>query len=80
MEAVRYGIPTVYVRRNNFVDEQLLVDYTHRYGRAVELPIDSLFKGDWLPSLETVQTLPIPSDSPPELGTTKAADILMKFL
>ena len=80
VEAVRYGIPIVYVRRNNFVDEQLLVDYAHQFGRAEELSIESFYKGDWFEALETVQRISPPSDLPPELGTSAAADVLMKFL
>jgi hypothetical protein len=80
IEAVRNAIPLVYVRRYNFVDEQILVDYAHRYGRARELHIDQFNKGEWLQALETVQRIPLPIEAPPELGTQAAAEILAKFL
>ena len=80
IEAVRNRTPIIYVRRYNFVDEQLLVDYAHRYGQAAELSGDSFYKGDWGPALETVQRLASPSVTPPELGTSEAAELLEKFL
>ena len=80
IETVRNGTPVIYVRRYNFVDEQLLVDYAHRYGQAAELSSDAFYKGDWGAALETVQGLPSPSVTPPELGTSRAAELLEKFL
>ena len=80
IDAVRNGTPIIYVRRYNFVDEQLLVDYAHHYGQAIELSSDSFYKGDWIQALETVQRLARPSVTPPELGTSGAADLLEKFL
>jgi len=80
IETVRNAIPLIYVRRYNFVDEQILVDYAHRYGRAMELHIDQFHKGDWIEALETVQQIPRPQEPPPELGTSAAADILANFL
>ena len=80
IEAVRNATPIVFVRRYNFVDEQVLVDYAGRYGRSVELPIKQFDTGEWLEALETVQRLPLPTESPPELGTSAAAEVLAKFL
>jgi CheY-like chemotaxis protein len=80
IEAVRNAIPVVYVRRYNFVDEQILVDYLHRFGRARELRIDQFHKGEWFEALETVQQIPLPTIRPPELGTAAAAEVLAKFL
>ena len=61
IDAVRNETPIIYVRRYNFVDEQILVDYAHHYGQAVELSSDSFYKGDWIQALETVQRLASPS-------------------
>ena len=80
IEAVRNAIPVVYVRRYNFWDEQILVDYLHRFGRARELQIDQFYNGEWLEALETVQQLPPPLELPPELGTQSAAEIIAKLL
>jgi len=68
--AVHYGIPLVYVRRNNFVDEQRLVDYVHQYGRALELTREDFETGDWEKTLQAVLTLPTPLEPhpKPELG------------
>lgn len=69
--AVDLGIPLVYVRRNNFVDEQSLVDYVHRYGRAVEMTREDFDAGVWAKSLQRVLSLPHSFESPtkPDLGT-----------
>ena len=80
IEAVRNGTPIIYVRRYNFVDEQVLVDYAHCYGQAAELSSDFFYRGDWEQALETVQRLARPSVRPPELGTSGAADVIEKFL
>ena len=80
LEAVSNAIPVVYVRRNNFVDEQILVDYAHRFGRAKELHLDQFIKGEWWEAIEGIQRLPLPVEIPPERGTQRAAEILAKLL
>jgi hypothetical protein len=80
IEAVRNAIPVVYVRRYNFVDEQILVDYAHRYGRAKELHIDQFNKGEWIEALEIIQQIPLPKEAPPEIGTQAVVKVLAKFL
>ena len=80
IETVRNEVPLIYVRRYNFVDEQVLVDYAQRYGRAMELPIEKFHGGDWIEALETIQQIPPPQEPAPELGTSAAAEILAKFL
>jgi len=72
VEAVALQQPVLYVRRYNFVDEQPLVDYLHRYGRGMELSLDDFMKGRWEAALRTVFDLPT-SITPP-LSTTGAAD------
>src|SRR5438309_10844219 len=47
VEAVAYQKPVVYVRRYNFADEGLLVDYLHRNGRAAELSAGDFTSGQW---------------------------------
>ena len=54
VEAVALGKPVVYVRRYNFADEQALVDYLHRHGRAVELQEHDFSDGRWQTALEVV--------------------------
>ena len=80
VEAVRNALPVLYVRRYNFVDEQILVNYAHRYGRAMELQIDQLNGGEWLEALEAIRQLPVPVEAAPEPGTQTATDVLAKYL
>jgi hypothetical protein len=64
--AVHYEIPLVYVRRNNFVDEQRLVDYAHQHGRALELTREDFETGAWKKTLHAALTLPAPLEPPPK--------------
>jgi len=69
--AVHLGIPVVYVRRNNFVDEQALVDYVHLYGRAIEMTRLDFDAGVWAKTLQRALSLPHSLKPPikPDLGT-----------
>lgn len=79
VEAVALHIPTVYVRRYNFGDEQSLVDYLHRYGRGIELSMNDFMKGQWATMLEMAVNLPA-TDPPPELnGAREAATVLAPY-
>ena len=80
IDVVRNKTPVIYVRRYNFVDEQLLVDYAHHYGQAVELSRDAFYNGDWREALEMVQQHPNVSVMPPKLGISEAADVIETFL
>ena len=81
VEAVALQQPVLYVRRYNFVDEQPLVDYLHRYGRGMELSLDDFVKGRWEAALRTVLDLPTSITPPPSAtGATDAAAILAKSL
>lgn len=77
--AVHYGIPLVYVRRHNFVDEQPLVDYAHKYGRAMKLSREKFESGHWDETLQSVLNLPIPLEAPPKPEPHVVADLLRKF-
>jgi hypothetical protein len=80
IEAVAAGKPIIYVRRYNFADEGVLVEFAHRYGRAVELSKDAFYSGSWREALAAVLALPLPSESPPESGVSAAADVLAAYL
>jgi hypothetical protein len=81
VEAVAMGKPVVYVRRYNFADEQALVDYLHRYGRAVELSQQDFTVGRWQVALDQVQALPPPREAPPApTGAADAACFLLQHL
>ncbi|HJU05425.1 MAG TPA: hypothetical protein VJ692_09760 [Nitrospiraceae bacterium] len=80
-EAVAAKIPLVYVRRYNFADEATLVDYAHRYGRAVELSAHDFATGRWESVLKAAQDCPAPRDpAPSPTGASEAADSLMAYL
>lgn len=78
--AVHYGIPLVYVRRNNFVDEQRLVDYAHQHGRAIELTREDFERGVWEKTLQAVLTLPASLEPPPEPDLREVVDSLKDYL
>jgi len=71
----------VYIRRYNFADEPLLVDYIARYGRGVELAMDDFHSGTWQRSLEQALSLPLPPETPPApTGADEAARLLAPLL
>ncbi|GKS58156.1 hypothetical protein YTPLAS18_16830 [Nitrospira sp.] len=81
VEAVDKRKPVVYVRRNNFGDEQTLVDYLHRYGRGAELPMEDFVSGNWTASLTAACAPPSePTETPPAAGNSAAAHILLSYL
>jgi hypothetical protein len=78
VEAVALQQPVVYVRRNNFADEPPLVDYLHRYGRGVELPVDDFTHGRWEAALQQALDTPVLSLPPPSNGATEAAEVIVR--
>jgi len=81
VEAVAQCKPVVYVRRYNFVDEDCLVSYLHRYGRGVELPAADFTSGRWDDALRAVSGTPQPSETaPPPTGAAEAAAILRAYM
>jgi UDP-N-acetylglucosamine transferase subunit ALG13 len=80
MAAVHYGKALVYVRRGNFVDEQGLVDYAHRYGQGMELSRHDFESGDWEATLRAVLTVPAPSEPPPLPGNSAVVRFLRTYL
>lgn len=80
VEAVALQTPMIYVRRDNFADEQPLVDYLHRYGRGVELSMSDFTQGRWSAALKEVLELPTSTTPPPASGASEAAAVLAKLL
>jgi hypothetical protein len=78
VEAVALQQPVVYVRRYNFADESPLVDYLHRYGRGVELPVDDFTQGRWEAALQQALATPVPSLRPSLTGAREAADAISR--
>lgn len=79
VEAVALQVPTIYVRRYNFGDEQSLVDYLHRYGKGLELSMDDFMKGQWATTLENAMNLPTPTPPPESRGASEAAAMLAPY-
>lgn len=81
VEAVALQKPVVYVRRYNFADEQVLVDYLHRYGRGAELRKDAFVSGQWGPALTAASQAPSPAlEAPSSIGAAAAASHLLPYL
>jgi len=83
VKAVAYRKPVVYVRRYNFADEAVLVDYLHRHGRAAELSAGDFTSGRWEDALRAagaVKGTDFKSAPFAPTGATEAADLLMKYL
>jgi hypothetical protein len=80
VEAVALGKPVTYVRRHNFADEATLVEYLHRYGRAVELSVEDFRHGSWHGAFDAVKSLRDPPPSPAPTGAREAAELLMEYL
>ncbi len=80
VEAVALAKPVVYVRRHNFADEASLVEYLHRFGRAVELSAEEFSRGSWQAAFDRLETLPQPPPAPPATGAVEAAAILAKYV
>jgi len=78
--AVAYRTPVMYVRRYNFADEAVLVDYLHRHGRAVELSAGDFTSGRWEDALRAAEATTLPGPGPAPTGAPEAADLLMKYL
>lgn len=81
VEAVACSKPVVYVRRYNFADEPVLVEYAHRFGRAVELSAADFASGRWEDALDAVWSAPHPKKTAPlPTGAAQAAEILAGYL
>jgi hypothetical protein len=81
VEAVALGKPVVYVRRYNFADEQTLVDYLHRHGRAAELSARDFVGGRWEQAMAAALAPLAPrTPAPVPTGAAEAALILLPYL
>ena len=78
IEAVATHVPVVYVRRYDFIEEEQIVAYLHRYGRGVELSRADFLDARWEPAIRQALTLPAPASPPP--ACTGAADAALQLL
>jgi hypothetical protein len=81
VEALTLQKPVAYVRRYQFADEQVLVDYLHRYGRGAELSLEDFQAGEWRAALTAAcqaarPVIPAPSAT----GASEAASFLLPYL
>jgi len=77
LEAVATHVPVDYVRRYDFIEENQIVAYLHRYGRGVELSRADFLEARWEPAIRQALTLPAPASPPPDCtGAADAATIM----
>ena len=58
VDAVATRRRVVYVRRYNFADEDVLIDYLHRYGCGIELSAGDFLDGRWEDTMDAVIDFP----------------------
>ncbi|MEK6633438.1 MAG: hypothetical protein AABY94_08965, partial [Nitrospirota bacterium] len=81
LEAVATHVPVVYVRRYDFIEEDQIVAYLHRYGRGVELSRADFLEARWESAIRQALALPKPTSPPPaSTGAADAAKILAAYL
>ena len=82
VEAVALGTPVLYVRRYNFADEQLLVDFLHQHGHGMELSLDDFQRGRWAPALARLLKESAGTSRHPvaPTGAEDAANLLRHYL
>jgi hypothetical protein len=81
VEAVASGTRVLYVRRYNFVDEDSVVSYLHRYVCGLELSVEDFLNGRWKTTMDAAMAIPAPQASAPAAtGAIEAADILKSHL
>ena len=81
VEAVAVQVPILYVRRYNFADEQTLIEYAERYGRARELSRKDFEDGAWSAAMQDIRAAAPPSEAPPPpRGAENAAEQIVRYL
>ena len=68
----------VYVRRYNFADEDVLIDYLNRYGCGIELSAGDFLDGRWEDTMDAVLRLSAAPTSAPLVGGAEDAAHLLK--
>lgn len=78
-EAACNGVPLLYLRRDNWPEQDALMTWLHQVGRCREVQRQALDSGDWVKDLQTVLAEPEPTPVLPT-GVEEAADILARYL
>ena len=78
-EAAVNGTPVLYQRRDDWPEQECLIDWLERNGRSHEVPASALQQGDLLAALNALWALP-PSPRPTTGGETEAARLLAGLL
>lgn len=79
MEMVALQKCLIYIRRGDFVDEEPIVNYLHRYGKGVELSLSDFVQANWRHALEQSLSIPEPLEKPNFNGASEAAEVLVNF-
>ena len=78
VDAVATRRRVVYVRRYNFADEDVLIDYLHRYGCGIELSAGDFLDGRWEDTMDAVMRLSAAQTSAPLRAGPKTPPISLK--
>ena len=79
LEAVALRLPVVYVRRYNFADEALLVDFLHTYGQGRQLSRADFVSGQWRTALDEAFAAGPVGERPALTGPADAAEALRGY-
>jgi hypothetical protein len=78
-EAAIHGVPLLYLRRPDWPEEAYLIDWLRHHDRAAEISRDQALRGDLLPALDGLWSLPKPPQ-PSASGIAQAVAALLDFL
>ncbi len=78
-EAACNGTPLLYLRRNDWPEQDCLIDWLEQHGRCREIAADRLRRGDIAPDLEALLALPAPPCPQPD-GALQAARRILAAL
>jgi hypothetical protein len=78
-EAAVNGTPVIYQRRDDWPEQECLIDWLEGNGRSREVSAAALHQGDLLAALNTLWALPS-SPRPATGGETEAARLLARLL
>ena len=78
-EATCNGTPVLYVRRDNWPEQDCLLDWLQQNARCVEVSETTLKSGDFRPALTDLWKQPVPPTPRPD-GATEAATLIAERL
>jgi len=75
-EAACCGTPVLYLRRDDWPEQDCLIDWLRQHGRCREIAGERLLRGEITPELETLLALPAPPRPPADGALAAARHIL----